>query len=79
MIKKKNCCSIFQSLQFYLFSNTSLSKLKELEEEWEKVDSAPPIPTRFTRSQQKKMAEAPPPAADTGGSEDGPGILFKST
>lgn len=49
-------------------------KLKELEDEWEQVDATPPVPTRYTRSQQKKIAEAPPPANDGGGAEnDAPG------
>ena len=52
-------------------------KLKELEEEWEKVDATPPVPTRYTRSQQKKMAENPPPPVDSGeSSTDGPGMII---
>lgn len=46
-------------------------QLKELEDEWAKLDSTPPTPTRFTRSQQAKMAAAPPP--DTSGGDSGEG------
>lgn len=35
-------------------------QLKELEEAWGELPVAPPTPTRFTRSQQAKMAEAGP-------------------
>ncbi|XP_015769974.1 PREDICTED: cytoskeleton-associated protein 5-like [Acropora digitifera] len=43
-------------------------QLKELEEAWRELPVAPPAPTRFTRSQQAKMAEAGPvtPAAVDG-------------
>lgn len=42
--------------------------MKELEEAWRELPEAPPAPTRFTRSQQAKMAEAGPvtPAAVDG-------------
>ncbi|XP_028404850.1 cytoskeleton-associated protein 5-like isoform X2 [Dendronephthya gigantea] len=40
--------------------------MKELEEEWAKLDPAPPKPTRFTRSQQEKQAQAPPPSEAVG-------------
>nr|XP_058951305.1 cytoskeleton-associated protein 5-like isoform X2 [Pocillopora verrucosa] len=36
--------------------------LKELEEEWGKLPPTPPAPTRFTRSQQQKIAEQAPVA-----------------
>ena len=37
--------------------------MKELEDEWAKVDAAPPQPTRFTKSEQARQAAAPPPVA----------------
>ena len=37
--------------------------MKELEDEWAKLEPGPPQPTRFTRSEQAKIAAAPPPAA----------------
>jgi hypothetical protein len=33
--------------------------MKELEEEWAKLDPTPPKPTRLTRSQQEKQAQTP--------------------
>ena len=33
--------------------------MKELEEEWSKLDPVPPKPTRLTRSQQEKKAQMP--------------------
>ena len=50
------------------FALLVLLQLKELEEAWRELPVAPPAPTRFTRSQQTKMAEAGPvtPAAVDG-------------
>ena len=44
--------------------------MKELEEEWAKLPPAPPAPSRFTRSQQAKMAEGAATAPATGGGGD---------
>ena len=56
-------------------------QLKELDEEWGKLPPTPPAPTRFTRSQQQKMAErgAAAPAATGGDDEtttDGGSVVF---
>ena len=55
-----------------------------MEEEWGKLPPAPPAPTRFTRSQQQKMAEhvAVAPAATGGDDEsstDGGSVVFVLT
>ena len=44
--------------------------MKELEEEWAKLPPAPPAPSRFTRSQQAKMAEGAATAPAVGGGGD---------
>jgi len=58
-------------------------QLKELDEEWGKLPPTPPAPTRFTRSQQQKMAEhgaAASGASATGGDDetttDGGSVVF---
>lgn len=56
-------------------------QLKELDEEWGKLPPTPPAPTRFTRSQQQKMAERGAAAsAATGGDDetttDGGSVVF---
>ena len=43
--------------------------MKELEEEWAKLDTTPPKPTRLTRSQQEKQAQAPPVEAAAAAAE----------
>ncbi len=58
-----------------------LFQMKELEEEWAKLDSSPPKPTRLTRSQQEKQAQAPQVDEETGSSagvvaEEGIAILL---
>ncbi|XP_047135598.1 cytoskeleton-associated protein 5 isoform X1 [Hydra vulgaris] len=45
-------------------------QLKELEDEWQKLEAVPPVPTRFTRSEQAKRAAAPPPTIAAGGKVD---------
>ena len=54
--------------------------MKELEEEWAKLDTTPPKPTRLTRSQQEKQAQAPPveavAAAET--VEEGKYFVYRS-
>ena len=45
--------------------------MKELEEEWAKLDPTPPKPTRLTRSQQEKQAQAPQPDEVAGDSACG--------
>lgn len=45
-------------------------QLKELEDEWANVDPAPPKPTRFTKSEQAKIAAAPPPVETTDGDNE---------
>ncbi|XP_028419152.1 cytoskeleton-associated protein 5-A-like, partial [Dendronephthya gigantea] len=47
-------------------TNIKPVQMKELEEEWAKLDPASPKPTRFTRSQQGKQAQAPPPSEAVG-------------
>ncbi|KAJ7391009.1 hypothetical protein OS493_021029 [Desmophyllum pertusum] len=54
-------------------------QLKELEEEWGKLPPGPPAPTRFTRTQQQKMAEnaavAPEASAEDEEATDGGGVV----
>ena len=45
--------------------------MKELEEEWSKLGPAPPKPTRFTRSQQEKKAQASTDDEPTSEGQDG--------
>lgn len=56
-------------------------QLKELEDEWAKLDATPPTPTRYTRSQQAKMAAAPPPDTSGGDAEtdEGSGGIYAFT
>ena len=35
------------------------------------MEPAPPVPTRFTKTEQEKMASAPPPVAPTASDGDG--------
>ena len=69
-------------MRIILFFILSLSpQLKELEDEWAKLDPTPPQPNRFTRTEQAKRAAAPPPAAvaeSTDGSSGGsaPGAQY---
>ena len=45
--------------------------MKELEEEWGKLDPSPPKPTRLTRTQQEKQAQAPQVDEAVGGCDGG--------
>ena len=46
--------------------------MKELEDEWAKLEPSPPVPTRFTKTEQEKMASAPPPVAVAATDGDAP-------
>ncbi|CAB3992122.1 cytoskeleton-associated 5-like, partial [Paramuricea clavata] len=52
-------------------TNIKPVQMKELEEEWGKLDPSPPKPTRLTRTQQEKQAQAPQVDEAAGGSDAG--------
>ena len=64
-----NCFSDVKGL--LEFFSVFLVQMKELEEEWAKLDPTPPKPTRLTRSQQEKQAQAPQPDEVAGDSACG--------